>query len=123
MFKHKTQSILLLFAVVNLFGYLAIKGVFLTSLKINFLLVVNAMLLVMYFFNAIRISKLDKTNPNGMVRSVMVGTLFKMVFFLSMALVYATQVKVPIGIPTLIVSMGLYLFYTWIEIKEEVYKK
>jgi hypothetical protein len=123
MLKNKTQSVLLLFAVVNLFGYLALKGFFHSSLKINFLLVVNALLLVMYFFNAIRLSKLDKTNPNGMVRSVMVGTLLKMVVFLSMATWYATQVKVSIGIPTLIVAMGLYLFYTWIEIKDEVYKK
>jgi len=123
MFKNKTQSVLLLFVAVNLFGFLAQKGFLATSLKINFILVVNAMLMLMYFVNAIRIKQVDKTNPNAMIRSVMMGTLLKMVVFVSVAMVYTTQVKVPVGIPTLMTSMGLYLFYTWLEIKGEVYKK
>ena len=81
------------------------------------------MLLFMYFFNMIRISKLDKANPNAMVRSVMVGTLLKMVVFIGMALVYTTQVKQPVGMATLLASMGIYLLYTWLEIKADVYKK
>jgi len=123
MFKNKTQSVLLLFVAINLFGFLAQKGFLPTSLKINFILVVNAMLMLMYFVNAIRIKQVDKTNPNAMIRSVMMGTLLKMVVFVSVAMVYTTQVKVPVGIPTLMTSMGLYLFYTWLEIKGEVYKK
>jgi hypothetical protein len=123
MFKNKTQSVLLLFLAVNLFGFLAQKGFLATSLKINFILVVNAMLMLMYFVNAIRIKQVHKTNPNAMIRSVMMGTLLKMVVFVSVAMVYTTQVKVPVGIPTLMTSMGLYLFYTWLEIKGEVYKK
>ena len=125
MFKNKTQAVLMLFVAVNLFGFLAQKDFLATSLKIkiNFLLVVNAMLMLMYFVNAIRIKQVDKTNPNAMIRSVMMGTLLKMVVFVSVAMVYTTQVKVPVGIPTLMTSMGLYLFYTWLEIKGEVYKK
>jgi hypothetical protein len=123
MFQKKSQPILLLFFVVNLFGFLVQKGWLDTNLKINFLLVVNGMLLFMYFFNMIRISKLDKANPNAMVRSVMVGTLLKMVVFIGMALVYTTQVKQPVGMATLLASMGIYLLYTWLEIKADVYKK
>lgn len=123
MFQKKSQPILLLFFVVNLFGFLVQKGWLDTNLKINFLLVVNGMLLFMYFFNMIRISKLDKANPNAMVRSVMVGTLLKMVVFIGMALVYTTQVKQPVGMGTLLASMGIYLLYTWLEIKADVYKK
>jgi len=123
MFKNKTQSVLLLFVAINLFGFLAQNGVLSTSLKINFLLVVNAMLMLMYFINIIRIKQLDKTNPNAMVRSVMVGTLLKMVVFVSVAMAYTIQVKDRVGMPTLMTSMGLYLFYTWLEIKGELYKK
>jgi hypothetical protein len=121
--NHKTRWVLLVFVLVNLFGFLAQKRYLFTTLKINFLLVVNALLLLMYFFNNIRLSKLDKTNPNAMIRSVMIGTLLKMVVFVSMALVYTTQIKVPVGMPTLISSMGLYLIYTWMEIKGELIKK
>ena len=81
MFQKKSQPILLIFIAVNLFGFLVQKGLLHANLKINFLLVVNGMLLLMYFFNLIRISKLDKTNPNAMVRSVMIGTLLKMIVF------------------------------------------
>jgi uncharacterized membrane protein len=123
MFQKKSPPILLLFFAVNLFGFLVQKGWLHSNLKINFLLVVNGMLLFMYFFNMIRISKLDKANPNAMVRSVMVGTLLKMVVFIGMALVYTTQVKQPVGMATLLASMGIYLLYTWLEIKADVYKK
>jgi hypothetical protein len=123
MYNNKTRSVLLVFVAVNLFGFLAQKGYLPTTLKINFLLVVNALLLLMYFFNKIRLSKLDKTNPNAMIRSVMIGTLLKMVVFVSMAMVYTLQVKVPVGMTTLLSSMGLYLVYTWLEIKGELVKK
>lgn len=123
MFQKKSQPILLIFIAFNLFGFLVQKGLLHANLKINFLLVVNGMLLLMYFFNLIRISKLDKTNPNAMVRSVLIGTLLKMVVFVGVAMAYTTQVKQSVGMPTLLASMGLYLLYTWLEVKGEVYKK
>jgi len=123
MYNNKTRSVLLIFVAINLFGFLAQKGYLVTTLKINFLLAVNALLLLMYFFNKIRLSKLDKSNPNAMIRSVMVGTLLKMVVFVSMAMVYTLQVKVSVGMTTLLSSMGLYLVYTWLEIKGELVKK
>jgi hypothetical protein len=123
MFQKKSLPILFVFIVVNLFGILVHKGFLPTALKMNFLLVVNGMLLLMYFFNLIRTSKLDHTNPNAMVRSVMIGTLLRMVVFIGVALAYTTQIKQPVGMPTLLASMGLYLLYTWLEVKGEVYKK
>jgi hypothetical protein len=119
----RTQTVIVLFAFINLIGFLAAKGYWQTKLKINFLLVVNALLLLMYFFNIIRLSKLDKNNPNAMIRSVMIGTLLKMVVFIGVAMAYTTQVKVPVGMSTLLGSMGLYLVYTWLEIKGELVKK
>ena len=123
MFQKKSQPIVLLFVAVNLFGVLVLKGILPVDIKVSFLLVVNVMLLLMYYFNLIRISKLDKTNPNAMVRSVMIGTLLKMVVFIGVALGYTTQIKTPVGMPTLFASMGIYLLYTWLEIKADVYKK
>ncbi|MGI9138822.1 MAG: hypothetical protein ACR2IM_07265 [Sediminibacterium sp.] len=83
----------------------------------NFILVVNTMLLFMSILNHYRINKMDKNNANAMVRSVMLGTLLKMGFFAIAALVYAKTQTTKVGIPTLLISMGLYLFYTWLEIK------
>ncbi len=87
-----------------------------TAFKFKFIMVVNLMLFSLSIFNFIRLHKMNANQPSAMVRSVMVGTLLKMVIFASAALVYAKQTKVPVGFPTLLTSMGLYLIYTWLEI-------
>ena len=69
------------------------------------------------------IRKIDFNNPRSVVNSVMIGTLLKMVIFAGAALAYATQKKAPIGMPTLLSSMGLYLIYTWLEIRWTQTKK
>jgi hypothetical protein len=81
-----------------------------------FIIVVNGLLFIMALFNFKRISQVDVTNPNAMVRSVMVGTMLKFIVFGGAALWYATQKKAAIGTNNLFIAMGLYLVYTWIEI-------
>jgi hypothetical protein len=85
--------------------------------KYEFVMAVNLMLLMMSIFNFNRIRKVDMKNPRALVNSVMIGTILKMVVFAGAALFYATQKKAPVGMPTLLASMGLYLVYTWLEIK------
>ncbi len=82
----------------------------------KFVMVVNLMLFSMSIYNYFRLRKIETNKPSAMVRSVMVGTLLKMVIFAGAALTYAAQKKSPVGYPTLLSSMGLYLLYTWIEI-------
>jgi hypothetical protein len=84
--------------------------------KFKFIMVVNLMLFSLSIFGLIRLHKMDTNQPSAMVRSVMMGTLFKMIIFATAALVYAKQIKVPVGFPTLLASMGLYLVYTWLEV-------
>lgn len=108
-----------------LFVFVIVNGVLLSAhsllveqyVKYEFVMSVNLMLLMMALFNFNRIRKVDTKNPRAMVNSVMVGSLFKMLVFAGAALFYATQKKAPVGIPTLLVSMALYLVYTWLEIK------
>jgi hypothetical protein len=120
----KITPILLFFVLVNviLFFFNTYLTVF-SFLKFSFIVTVNAMLFAMSIFNFIRLNKMDKTNSHAMVRSVMVGTLLKMVIFASAALIYARQNNVPVGMPTLLTSMILYLIYTWLEIRWTQTKK
>jgi hypothetical protein len=109
--------ILLLFVLTNtilLFSntYYGISDVF----KFKFIMVVNLMLFMMSVFSFYRIRKIDYSNPRSVVNSVMIGTLLKMVVFAGAALAYASQKIPPVGMPTLLCSMGLYLIYTWLEI-------
>jgi phosphoglycerol transferase MdoB-like AlkP superfamily enzyme len=116
--------IILFFVLVNvILFFFNIKFNVVPFLKLSFLFIVNAMLFAMSIFNFIRLNKMDKTNSHAMVRSVMVGTLLKMVIFASAALIYARQNNVPVGMPTLLTSMILYLIYTWLEIRWTQTKK
>jgi hypothetical protein len=117
MFSKKLLTILLLFVIVNVTAFIGMFGNFKIGLNYYFVIVVNTMLLIMSLLNYYRIQKMDPTNANAMVRSVMLGTLLKMGVFAVAALIYAAQKKGPVGIPTLLVSMGIYLTYTWLEIK------
>lgn len=86
------------------------------AINSNFLMVVNGILFTMALFNFKRLSQVDLSNSNAMVRSVMTGTMLKFIVFGGGALWYATQKKAPIGTQNLMLAMGLYLLYTWIEI-------
>jgi len=104
----------LFFAVLAL--TLILQQTNLIRINSNFVLIVNGILLFMALFNFKRISQVDLSKPNAMVRSVMTGTMIKFIIFGGAALWYATQKKAPIGNLNLIIAMGLYLTYSWIEI-------
>jgi heme/copper-type cytochrome/quinol oxidase subunit 3 len=102
-------------AIINL---LASQGtIAIGRLKIPFLMTVNGMLLLMSVVNYVRFIKSDTNNPNAMVRSVMLGTLLKLMVFAGSALAYAKQVKTPLGMVNLLIAMAFYMIFTWLEIK------
>ena len=105
----------LFFAVLSL-ALIQLKLPLHSTINSIFIIVVNSILFVIALINYKRLSQVDLSNPNRMVRSVMVGTMLKFIVFGGAALWYATQKKAPIGIYNLLIAMGLYLSYTWIEI-------
>ena len=123
MFTKKLLPVFSVFVLTNLIVFILKNYLPITQLKSDFILVVNALLFGMSLFNHYRLSNNINNNPNAMVRSVMLGTLLKMVVFAGAALVYATQKKGPVGILTLIISMVLYLIYTFLEIQWTLKKK
>jgi hypothetical protein len=123
MFTKKLLPVFSVFVLTNLIVFILKNYLPIAQLKSDFILVVNALLFGMSLFNHYRLSNNINNNPNAMVRSVMLGTLLKMVVFAGAALVYATQKKGPVGILTLIISMVLYLIYTFLEIQWTLKKK
>ena len=123
MFLKKNLTAFLLFMIVLVTGQTILFNGIAVPVKINFILTVNMMLFTMTFLNHIRLQRVDKTNPNAIVRSVMMGTLLKLIVFAGAALTYLKQAKVPVGYPTLLTSMVLYSVYTWLEIKMVIQKK
>jgi len=123
MFLKKNISSFLIFIIVLVAGQTILFNGIVVPIKINFVLTVNMMLFAMVYLNYLRLQRVDKNNPNALIRSVMLGTLFKLIVFAGAALTYVKQAKEPVGYPTLLASMSLYLAYTWLEIKEAVQKK
>jgi hypothetical protein len=115
-FQQKFRPVFALFFAVIALALLNQKMSILMAINSNFIIVVNLILFTMAIFNFKRISQVDLNNPNAMVRSVMTGTMLKFIIFGGAALWYATQKKAPIGTNNLMIAMGLYLCYTWIEI-------
>jgi len=115
-FQQKFRPVFALFFAVIALALLNQKMSILMAINSNFIIVVNLILFTMAIFNFKRISQVDLNNPNAMVRSVMTGTMLKFIIFGGAALWYATQKKAPIGTNNLMIAMGLYLLYTWIEI-------
>ena len=123
MFFKKNLTAFVLFMVVLVAGQTIIFNVITVPVKINFVLTVNMMLFAMVYLNYIRLKKVDSANPNALIRSVILGTLFKLIVFAGAALTYVKQAKEPVGYPTLLSCMALYLAYTWFEIKDFISKK
>ena len=123
MFTKKLLPVFSVFVLTNLIVFILKNYLPIAQLNSDFILVVNALLFGMSLFNHYRLSNNINNNPNAMVRSVMLGTLLKMIVFAGAALVYATQKKGPVGILTLIISMVLYLIYTFLEIQWTLKKK
>jgi hypothetical protein len=105
----------LFFAVITL-TLLQQNSTFLITINSNFILVVNGILFMISLFNFKRITQVDLSKPNVMVRSVMTGAMLKFIIFGGAAIWYATQKKAPIGNYNLMIAMALYILYTWIEI-------
>jgi hypothetical protein len=88
----------------------------LVSINIDFIRIVNGILFLIALINYRRLSQVDLSKPNVMVRSVMTGAMIKFIIFGGAAIWYAIQKKAPIGNYNLMIAMALYLLYTWIEI-------
>jgi len=115
-FQKKFLPVFALFFAVIALSLLQQNWFVLIPINSNFILVVNGILFLIAFFNFKRISQVDLSKPNVMVRSVMTGAMIKFIIFGGAAIWYSIQKKAPIGNYNLMIAMVLYLLYTWIEI-------
>jgi hypothetical protein len=122
-FQKKFRPVFTLFFAVLSLALIQLKVPIHSAINSVFIISVNSILFILAIINFKRLSQVDLSNPNRMVRSVMTGTMLKFIVFGGAALWYATQKKAPIGIYNLLIAMGLYLWYTWIEIDWTKIKK
>jgi hypothetical protein len=64
-----------------------------------------------------QIRSVNNTNPHAMVRSVMGSVVLKLFVLGSAAFIYLYNMGEAQSVNGIFVSMGLYILYTWLEVK------
>ena len=119
--QHKKQVFLpfvLVFLVVNLVA-LGFTGL-LKGWKIDNKVVIgaNILLFLISIYNCVQHLKVIKsTNPHAMVRGVMGSTVIKLFVLGAAAFIYLYNAGEQININGLFIGMGLYILYTWMDVR------
>jgi heme/copper-type cytochrome/quinol oxidase subunit 3 len=81
-----------------------------------FVMVANAILLLKsclnIFFQQVN---LTKSNPQAVMRGIIGATMFKLFFLASVVIVYLVAAGEKRSVYAILVSMGCYIVYSWIE--------
>ncbi|WP_439505907.1 hypothetical protein [Sediminibacterium sp.] len=110
--------LVILFIIVTIICFL-----FTTSLKnngINPMVVFGAnslLFLICAYSLGMQIKSVNNKNPHAMVRGVMGSVVLKLFVLGAAAFIYLYNAGESKSVNALFVSMGLYILYTWLEVK------
>lgn len=93
---------------------------YLASHKINpwVVLIANGVLCLVTLLNiAYHTASLQKSNPQAVLRSVMASTMIKLFVLAACVLIYLLAAGSSRSVYAVILSMGLYIIYSWMETK------
>ena len=78
----------------------------------------NIVLFAFTFLNVyFQIKNINNPNPGAIIRGVMAGTFLKMLGLAAAAIIYLLAAGPSRNVNAVFVGMGLYIFYTWLEVK------
>jgi hypothetical protein len=78
----------------------------------------NSLLFIICFYSLrSQMKSMDNTNPHAMVRGVMGSVVLKLFVLGAAAFIYLYNAGEAKSVNALFVSMGLYILYTWLEVK------
>jgi len=115
----KSVPLIVLFILINALAFILRTFLHDQGFGIKFLLTANLLLFCMSLFAFfIQMSGLKSTNINAFIRGVY-GSLLVKVFIVIIALgIYLFITKGKVNKPSLFTSMGLYILYTVIEVRQ-----
>ena len=90
------------------------------ELKIDPIVVISANL-ILFVFSVLNIyfqsRNIHNPNPNAVIRGVMAGMFLKLFGLAAAAVIYLFAAGAGRSVNALFVSMGLYILYTWLEVR------
>jgi len=117
-FDKQTRPLWIVFMLVT--GMLALSWKLLPAKNINpwVVFTANALLLGVSLINiAYHRASLKKKNPQAVLRSVMASTMVKLFVLAALAMIYLLGAGAGRSVYAVILSMGLYIIYSWMETK------
>jgi hypothetical protein len=116
---NKSAPLIVLFILINAVAFIFKSFLHDQGFGIKFLLTANLILFCMSLFAFfIQMSGLKSTNINAFIRGVY-GSLLVKIFIVIIALgIYLFITKGKVNKPSLFTSMGLYILYTVIEVRQ-----
>jgi hypothetical protein len=118
LFDKQTRPLWIVFVLVN--GMLALSWKLLPAKNINpwVVFTANALLLGVSLLNiAYHRASLQKKNPQAVLRSVMASTMVKLFVLAALVMIYLLAAGSGRSVYAVILSMGLYIIYSWMETK------
>lgn len=114
----QTRPLWIVFVLVT--GMLALSWKLLPAKNINpwVVFTANALLLGVSLLNiAYHRASLQKKNPQAVLRSVMASTMVKLFVLAALVMIYLLAAGSNRSVYAVILSMGLYIIYSWMETK------
>lgn len=113
-----TRPLLLFFIIINALAVVGKAQLLSFNIKNEVVIVANLLLFAFTLTSLLmQLKAAGNTNPNAIVRAVMIGMGMKLVGFAVALLVYLSVVGKDRSVNAVYVSLGLYFIYTWIEVR------
>ncbi len=113
-----TRPLLLLFIFANLLLLVFQRNFATKNVNIDVPIVGNLILFAVSMLNVyFQIKNLNNPNPQAVIRGVMAGTFIKLFVLAAAVVIYLLVAGERKNINGVFVSMGLYIIYTWLEVK------
>ena len=117
-FQQLYIPLIVLFGLVNTICFLLKDALKLKGIDPMMVVGANTLLFLICTFSIrSQIKSANNTNPHAMVRGVMGSVVLKLFVLGTAAFIYLYTVGEAQSVNGIFVSMGLYIIYTWLEVK------
>ena len=114
----KIRPLVLFFLIINALAIVGGKKLATWGIKQDVLIVANILLFVFSLISLLlQLNASKNPNPNAIVRAVMAGMGLKLLGFATALLIYLYLVGKDKSVYSVYAALGLYVVYTWIEVR------
>lgn len=114
----KTSTIWVAFIVFSVLTVLGWNSLAIRKINPWVVLISNGILCLVTLLNiAYHSASLQQSNPQAVLRSVMASTMIKLFVLAASVLIYLLAAGSSRSVYAIILSMGLYIIYSWMETK------